>query len=128
MTEKQLHILQHSLGLDQYGLADYYHEGRAFYGFMPNRNRFCAGGADEDLCRELVALGYMQQHRTTEMLPYFNCSVTDTGKDAVRRESPAPPKMTRSKQRYRDYMKADTGFSFREYLEMLKRRNAGVQP
>ena len=90
------------------------------------RNHFCAGGQDADTCRELIALGYMQQHATTDSLPYFNCSVTDAGKAAVRAESLKPPKLTRSQQRYRRYLEADTGFSFREYLEMEKeqRRHA----
>jgi len=112
MTHAQLQILQHSLGVDEYGRGNQY------------RNFFCAGGKDEDTCRELVALGFMKQHKTTEMYPYFNCSVTEEGKAAMLRESPEPPKLTRSQQRYRDYLKADTGFSFREYLETLKYRSA----
>ncbi len=117
MTEKQLHILQHSLGLDEYGLVRYYRDGVEHYGFMPTRNHFCAGDDDEPACRELVALGYMKEHRTTEMLPYFNCSVTDEGKKAVRDESPAPPKVLRSKQRYRAFLRHDSGLSFIEWLK-----------
>jgi hypothetical protein len=109
MTKRQLEILQHALGVDQYGQTP--------KGFTPYaRNHFCAGGADEVICRELVALGYMQQHRTTELYPYFNCSVTEAGKKAMREESPAPPKLTRSQQRYRDFLDADLGCTFREWL------------
>lgn len=104
MTSAQLQILQHSLGVDEYGQGEM------------NRNHFCAGGADETICRELVALGYMRQHETTEAFPYFNCSVTDEGKAAMLRESPKPPKLTRSQKRYREFLRADAGYTFREWL------------
>ncbi len=105
MTAEQLGILQHSLGVDKYG------RGRMY------RNHFCAGGDDERICRELVALGYMHQDPTTEWLPYFNCHVTEEGKRAMLAESPSPPKRTRSQQRYERYLKADCGVSFREWLK-----------
>jgi hypothetical protein len=104
MTPNQLSILQHSLGLDQYG------QGPMF------RNHFCAGGADEEVCRSLVALGYMREHETTEAYPYYNCTVTKAGKEAVLRESPPPPKLTRSQRRYREFLHADTGRPFGEWL------------
>jgi hypothetical protein len=105
MTSAQLHVLQHSLGVDQFG------QGKMC------RNHFCAGGADETACRELVAMGYMKNHPTTKMYPYYNCSVTDEGKAAMLRESPAPPKLSRSQQRYRAFLHADTGCSFIEWLK-----------
>lgn len=105
MKPEQLHILQHALGLDEYG------QGRMY------RNRFCAGGKDEAICRELVAMGYMVQHPTTQWLPYFNCSVTKEGKAAVSRESPKPPKLTRAQKNYRAFLDADTGESFSEWLK-----------
>lgn len=61
MTPTQLQILQHALGVDEFGRGKQY------------RNHFCAGGADEVICRELVALGYMREHRWTEAFPYYNC-------------------------------------------------------
>ena len=36
-------------------------------------------------------------------------------------ESPKPPKLTRSQQRYRAYLKADTGGLFREWLKYYQR-------
>ena len=105
MTSKQLEILQHSLGLDQYGQGNMY------------RNHFCAGEDDEAVCHELVALGYMQQHPATKWLPYFNCSVTEEGKQAVRRESPKPPKLTRSQKRYQEFLDADSGMKFGEWIK-----------
>ncbi len=117
MTARQLEILQHALGLNQYGKRE--HGDREY-----SRNHFCAGGADEDTCRELVALGYMWEWHQSyqQMYPYFNCSVTDAGKEAVRRESPPPPKLTRGQQRYRRFLHADTGESFGEWLKYQARR------
>jgi hypothetical protein len=126
MTSRHLEILQHALGLNQYGRVRYYKDGREYYGFMPNRNHFCAGAADEPDCRELVAVGLMKQHRTTEVFQDFNCSVTDAGKEAVRKESPAPPKLTRSQERYRAYLRADCFVNFREYLRYLKHKKEGL--
>lgn len=68
MNPEQLQILQHSLGVDQYGHGQQY------------RNHFCAGGADEAICRELVAMGYMRRHPTMGWLPCFDYSVTEEGK------------------------------------------------
>ena len=118
LNPRQLEILQHALGLDEYGRVKYYRDDVKYYGFAPTRNHFCAGGSDETICRELVAMGYMWNW-VREYLPYYNCSVTDEGKEAVRRESPAPPpepKLTRSQKRYRDFLDADSGLSFREWL------------
>ena len=105
MTSRQLEILQHALGVDQYGQGPEY------------RNHFCAGESDEPDCRELVEMGYMQQHATTKWLPYFNCSVTRAGKAAMRADSPKPPKLTRAQRRYGDFLSADTGRSFIEWLK-----------
>ena len=106
MGTRQLEILQHALGLDQYG------QGK------PYRNHFCAGGKDEATCRELIALGWMVQHKTTEVFRDFNCSVTEAGKAAIRAESPKPPKLTRSQKRYRDFLNADCGLSFFEWIKL----------
>ncbi len=112
LTPRQLEILQHSLGVDQYG------HGRMY------RNHFCAGGGDVDICRSLVELGYMREHRTTELFPDYNCSVTEAGKEAVRQQSPKPPKLTRSQQRYREFLHADTGYSFGEWLKLTSARRS----
>jgi hypothetical protein len=115
MTPRQLEIIQHSLGVDQYG--------RTPKGFTPfTRNHFCAGPADEPDCRALIALGFMVQHRTTDIFPDFNCSVTVEGQDAMKKASPNPPKLTRSQMRYREYLEADgcLGETFREYLSNIQ--------
>ena len=110
MTLEQLQIIQHALGVDEYGRGQWY------------RNHFCAGGRDEDVCRELVALGFMREHRTTEMLPYYNCSVTEDGKKAMLEASPKPPKLTRSQVRYRRFLNWSDAYdgTFREFLRMEK--------
>lgn len=109
MTAKQLQILQHALGADQYGRGKDVGHGE-FY-----RNHFCAGGDDEQVCRELVEMGYMETFERP-YLPYYNCTVTEAGIAAMREASPKPPKLTRSQQRYRRFLDADSGLSFREWL------------
>ena len=64
----------------------------------------------------------MQQHKTTQWLPYFNCSVTEAGIKAMREESPAPPKLSRSQIRYREFLDADCGMTFKEWMATEKRR------
>ena len=110
MTPRQLEILQHALGVDEYG--------RTPKGFTPfTRNYFCAGDKDEDDCRELVAQGMMQQHETTSWLPYFNCSVTELGIVTMKAASPKPPVLSRSKRRYRAYLDADCDMTFGHWLK-----------
>ena len=107
MTPRQLEILQHALGADEFGKRP-----------RDSRNYFCAGTDDEADCRALIELGYMQEHGKREWLPYLNCSVTGEGINAVLRESPAPPKLTRSQKRYRDYLDADCNMKFGEWLKV----------
>ena len=59
MTPRQLEILQHALGANEYGRNPKpgLRDREEFY-----RNHFCAGGKDEEECRELVVLGYMKPH------------------------------------------------------------------
>ena len=113
MSHEQLQILQHSLGVDEFGRIP---RGYSDY----TRNHYCAGEDDEAVCRELVALGYMRQHPTTSTLPYFNCSVTEAGILAMRSESPKPPKLTKGQQRYRRFLNADSGMSFGEWLKAVE--------
>lgn len=104
LLSRQLEVLQHALGVDKHG------RGRMY------RNHFCAGESDEGTCRELIALGYMAQVPTSELFLYFNCAVTEAGKAAVRAQSPQPPKLTRSQQRYRRWLDADSGIPFGQWL------------
>jgi hypothetical protein len=114
MTPEQLQIIQHALGVNEYGKGAMY------------RNHFCAGGKDEELCRQLVAMGYMRTWQGADEggrvphYPYYNCSVTETGKAAMLAESPKPPKLTRSQKRYRKFLDSgagDCGYTFGEWLK-----------
>lgn len=108
MTQEQLHILQHSLGVDKHGQGSMY------------RNHY-VGGADK--CRPLVAMGYMLECKPRSISGgdvWF--VVTDEGKKVMLDESPKPPKMTQSQKRYREFLNASDAFgcSFREWLTMRK--------
>lgn len=103
LTKNQLEILQHALGLDQYGQGWHW------------RNHFVG---DEEDCRPLVAMEYMIECPASELTggsPLFH--VTKQGIAAVAEQSPKPPKLTRAQLRYRAFLNADTGLSFGEYLK-----------
>jgi hypothetical protein len=114
MTPRQLEIIQHALGCNKYGMNDHPNVSHRepYY-----RNHFCAGDRDEDDCKALVALGYMVQHKTTDWLPYYNCSVTSKGIRAMLEESPRSPKLTRSQKRYRAWLDADCEMTFFEWMK-----------
>ncbi len=99
-----LHILQHTLGVDEYG------QGRQY------RNHYVAGGDDVRLCRELAALGYMKERPATVISggdPWF--CVTPAGVDAVALFSPpAPPPKKRTQ--WNEYIDYDSCDSFGEFL------------
>jgi hypothetical protein len=105
MDKRLLEIMQHALGLDQYGRGASY------------RNYFSAGADDEPACRELVAMGYAVEHKRNTIYHGYNISITDAGKSAVREFSPNPPKLTRGQQRWRQFLQLDSGLSFKEWLK-----------
>lgn len=83
MDAKQLHVLQHSLGLDQYGRGTMY------------RSHFVTGegSVDHPICMQLVALGFKSRRATVEMYGGSDLfHVTETGKKAAVANSPTPPK------------------------------------
>jgi hypothetical protein len=107
-----LHILQHSLGLDQYGRGEIY------------RNRFVTGpdGDDYAPCRELVGLGFMVEHPPRELTGGMSCFVvTDAGRAACVLESPRPPKVSRGRKRYQEWLDADCSLSFGEWMKRPRR-------
>lgn len=109
MDGKHLHILQHSLGLDQYGRGTFY------------RNHFVTGEGSKDHadCMALVGVGFMTV-RSGNVLSAGDdvFRVTDAGKAAVAEHSSAPPKLTRSQQNYLDFLSYDGSLTFIEYLKM----------
>ena len=82
MIAEQLHILQHSLGLDRYGRGTMY------------RNRFVtgAGSIDHPACLALVDQGFMTRRANVELFGGDDIfTVTEAGKRAVVAESPDEP-------------------------------------
>lgn len=110
MTPSQLEVLQHALGADKYGQMPK----------NPYRNHYV--GEDES-CRELVSLGHM-----IEMKPRAISGgevwfmVTESGREAMRQESPKPPKISRSTKRFDEYRSFSDAYdcTFREWLDIRK--------
>jgi hypothetical protein len=110
LTKSQLHILQHTLGLNQYGKDP---QG----GAVGHRNHFVAGEGHSEypIIADLVLAGYMVKRSPCAVTDHW-FSVTDAGRAAVQNESPKPPKLSRSKQRYKRYLEFGDGFdSFIEF-------------
>lgn len=104
-----LHIIQHSLGCDEFGRGTMY------------RNHFAtsSGSIDHPACMEAVDRGLMACRRKNYE-PYGGMdvfAVTDEGKRWMAENSPQPPKLTRSQRRYKAYLDADCSMSFREWID-----------
>jgi len=117
MTAEQLHILQHSLGADKFGRNHEDVRRGPYY-----RDYYCAGLENNKIMGDilyLVSMGWMRAgHKLNEGRDqYFH--VTEAGRIAMLNASPKPPKLTRDQKRYRDYLNADCGESFIEYLKYL---------
>ncbi|WP_037437843.1 hypothetical protein [Sinorhizobium fredii] len=115
MDAKQLRILQHSLGLDQYGRGTFY------------RNHFVTGEGSKDHadCMALVAVGFMTVRSGSALSGGDDIfHVTDSGRTAVVANSPEPPKLSPGKQRYLDWLEADCSMSFIDWLKWKSRARA----
>lgn len=113
MTPEHLHILQHSLGLDEYGRGTMY------------RDHFVTGEGSKDhaACVELTALGFMTRRPAVQLFGGDDIfHVTAAGKVAAVENSPAPPKVSRSKQRYSDYLESGYDMAFGDWLAMKERQ------
>jgi len=110
ITDAQMHILQHSLGVDKYGRGEQY------------RNHFVTGEGSKDhaACLRLVELGLMLRRTGNAITGGDDLFwVSAYGVDYVAINSPSPPpekKLTRSQRRYRKFLNADTGCSFAEWI------------
>lgn len=121
--DARLHILQHALGLDDYGRT---RAGER----CPDetyRNRYVADD-NADLAA-LVDAGLMQRHAPRAISggdPIF--VVTEAGRAYVRERSPRPPRVSRTRQRYLDWLHVSdaTGETFGEYVKRKSKeaRNA----
>ena len=116
MTNQQLQILQHSLGRDEYGQRPKISQHEDY------RNYFYTGPGSRDFecCKGLVKSGCMKSSpdkwsQNSDMV-YFH--VTEKGVEAVNRFSPTPPKVSKSKQRYRQYLKSECVETFGEWLKL----------
>lgn len=120
ITKTQLHILQHSLGVDEYGQGNQY------------RNHFVTGEGSTDWpdCNALVDAGLMTVRRNHPLRGKSDCfNVTEAGKQYVAEHSQKPPKVSRSKARYKRYLEYRDGFdSFIDFCrwdaQNQKRTNA----
>lgn len=104
----RLHILQHSLGTDEYGRRQH------------DRNYFVTGVGNDDYqhCMALVEAGLMRRRHGNEITGGDDVfHVTDAGRLYVTQHSPNPPKLTRSQRRYEDFLDADCGLPFGEWLK-----------
>jgi hypothetical protein len=111
--KEHLHIIRHSLGLDDNG------QGREY------RNRFVTGeGSDNyQLCMGMVSDGLMIRRRGSELTGGDDLfQVTEAGRELEQANRPPVKKLTRSQARYRRFLNADIGWSFREFLEMDGKR------
>jgi len=103
----ELHILRHALGVGDGGLERSY------------RNHFVTGegGADHQHCMALVTRGYMVQRAGNAITGGDDLfTVTAAGREAVQQNTPTPPKLTKSQQRYQKFLRYDGGVTFGEYL------------
>lgn len=106
--DKKLHILQHSLGLDQYG------QGRG------HRNYFVTspGSTDYPHCIALVQDGLMTQTHGNSITGGDDVfRVTRAGKEWVAAHSPKPPKLTAGQRRYQAFLDEDSSITFGEWLK-----------
>lgn len=116
LTPKQLQILQHSIGCDQYGRGE------------KDRNHFVTDETSSDgrVCLELVALGLMSNDGPRSLCGGMSVfHVTRAGREEMRSQSPEPPppeKLTPGKQRYLNWIRADSGLSFREWMGFKNER------
>lgn len=125
LNARELHVLQHTLGVNKYGQGTQY------------RNHFCCapGYSDYETCYSLAKQGYMI-HRGSSILPERNVffHATPEGRAAMARDSPEPPKLTRSQRRYQQYHNSGAadayGWNFGDWLkyEEARRKERALDP
>jgi hypothetical protein len=101
MNAERLSILQHALGCDQYGRGAY-------------RNAYHADPYAD--LTWLVENGLMEDHGLQAISGMHFYTATQLGTLAMREASPVPPKLSASQRRYREWLSADCGFSFGEWI------------
>ncbi|EKT4091512.1 hypothetical protein QEG23_000997 [Stenotrophomonas maltophilia] len=107
LPDAELQILRHALGVGEGGLERSY------------RNHFVTGegGADHRHCAALVECGFMVRRAGNAITGGDDLfTVTAAGRAAVQEHILQPPKLTRSQQRYQQFLRYDGGVTFGEYL------------
>lgn len=110
MNSEQRETIRHSLGLDEYGHGREY---RNFFMTSPD----CADGK---LCDGLVEFGMMVRdpRYPSEISGGDHCwHVTELGRSTFLAECPKPKKKTRAELRYDEFVSADCGLTFGEWLK-----------
>lgn len=126
MTDHKLHILQHSLGLDDHGRDS---KG-ALCLPMTHRNHYVMSDDSPDgiMCNEMAASGLMERHAPRVIsgeMPIF--TVTEAGRAHIREHSPKPPKVSAGRVRYLEWLRVQDCFpdwSFGDWLKNRKRIRA----
>lgn len=107
MRDPSLHILQHALGLDDYGRD--HRRGGKHHPFDTYRNHYVLSRDCDswDLCMAHVEAGRMVRHEPRELFGgdgHYCFTVTEAGRAFVRDHSPKKPKVSRAKERYLDWL------------------------
>jgi len=112
ITDRQLAMMRHALGFDCQG------NGRRY------RNHYCGPqGEERKAWMELVDAGWAT-HKNLGPISGGDDTfwLTKPAIDYVCSKRPAPPKLTRSQKRYREFLDADSGMRFGEWLKGLGKR------
>jgi hypothetical protein len=104
LDKERIHILRHSLGLDESGHGREY---RNYCECLPACSAIASLVADG-----LMYAGYRINQGQDQ---YFH--VTEAGKQEALRNVEPLPKLTRSQRRYREFLNADPSCSFGEWLK-----------
>lgn len=108
ISARWLQILQHSLGLDQFG------QGIAYRRYFVTNE----GSIDHPDCMAMVAEGLMSRRAGSSLSATDDVFlVTVAGQQFVATNSPPPPKLTRGQRRYQQWLDADCGLSFGDWLK-----------
>lgn len=90
-----------------------------------DRNWLLVDGKDRELCREMVAAGLMTEGKTIDICAgETHFTVTSSGIAAYLRQRPEK-RRSRGQQRYRDWLREDSGLRFGEWLSL---RHGKAQP
>jgi len=109
LSAGHLHILHHALGVDQFGRGEQY------------RSHFVTGegSIDHPLCMALFEAGLMKRRAAVAMYGGMDTFfVTDAGRAYVAQHSPTPPKLTAGQKRYQQWLDADCGLKFGDWLRL----------